>query len=91
MVLFSVVMSSFFGQRPLLPLLLLGPPFLLIIIFPANWDQHLLACTMASNFSVAWHRYMCLASVLVDVTELTVSAQQNCAVLHRGPLIRILD
>jgi hypothetical protein len=44
------------GQRPLVPLLLLGPPFSPIIIFLVNRDdRHLLAHAMASDFTVAWH------------------------------------
>jgi hypothetical protein len=41
------------------PLLLLGPPFFRLFFLcppPVKWDDwHLLACAMASGFSVAWH------------------------------------
>jgi hypothetical protein len=49
----------FLGQRPLVPLLLLGPPFFSDYSFRVhhlvNWDdRHLLAHAMASDFSAAW-------------------------------------
>jgi hypothetical protein len=55
---FNSSLSNFGGQQPLVPFLLLSPPFFPIVIFwvhhPANPDdQHLLPHAMASGFSVA--------------------------------------
>jgi hypothetical protein len=49
---------GFLGQQPLVPLLLLGPPFFSIYSFlfhhPVNQnDRHLFAHAMASYFSIA--------------------------------------
>jgi hypothetical protein len=54
-----VLSFSFLGQRSLVPLLLLGPPFFSIILFRVHHlvtqgDRQLLAHAMASDFSVAW-------------------------------------
>jgi hypothetical protein len=43
------------GRRPLVPFLLLGPPFSsnysLLVHHPKDWDdRHLLACAMVSDF-----------------------------------------
>jgi hypothetical protein len=54
------------GQRPFVPLLLLGPPFFPIILFlvhrPVNWDdRHLLAHAMASDV----HSHMAVLSTFL--------------------------
>jgi hypothetical protein len=56
------------GQRPLVPLLLIGPPFFPNYSFwvhhPVNRDDwHLLANAMASDFSVTWQ---CLSERTID-------------------------
>jgi hypothetical protein len=66
-------------QRPLVPLLLLGPPFFV------HWDdQHLLARAMASNFSVAWQclskrtiSFFCYGSNSTPKLEFFVNASAN--------------
>jgi hypothetical protein len=57
------------GQRPLVPLLLLGPPFFSNYSFwvhhLVNWDdRHLLAHAMASAFSAAWQ---CLSKRTIGI------------------------
>jgi hypothetical protein len=63
--LFIFYLFFFFGQRPLVPLLLLGLPFFSNYSF---WSTTLLTgmtsislhmqCAMASDFSVAWKMYV---------------------------------
>jgi hypothetical protein len=76
--------SVFLGQRPLVPFLLLSPPFFSNYSFWVHhlvnrYDRHLLAHAMASDFSVAWQ---CLSKrTIVFSLQIKLHAQLGASVI----------